>query len=83
MFLHQKTFMLEPTIGNHDQNFLDNWYSKLKPFSLSLLKDVVQFCDKTIDANTIEINTTESSLKSNVADAKKYCNNKNSKSLIL
>ena len=83
MFLHQKTFMLEPTIGNHDQNFLDNWYSKLKPFSLSLMKDVVQFCGKTIDANTIERNTTESSLKSNVADAKKYCNNKNSKSLIL
>ena len=22
--------MLERTIGNHDQNFLDNWYSKLK-----------------------------------------------------
>ena len=22
--------MLEPKIGNHDQNFLDNWHSKLK-----------------------------------------------------
>ena len=57
--------MLEPTIGNHDQNFLDNWYSKLKQFSLSLMKDIVQFCDKTIDATATEINTTESSLKSN------------------
>ena len=56
---------LEPTIGNHDQNFLDNWYSKLKQFSLSLMKDIVQFCDKTIDATTTEISTTESSLKSN------------------
>ena len=27
---------LEPTIGNHDQEFLDNWYSKQKQFSLSL-----------------------------------------------
>ena len=40
---------LEPTIGNHDQEFLDNWYSIQKPFSLSLTKDIVQFCDKTIN----------------------------------
>ena len=39
---------LEPIIGNHDQEFLDNWYSKQKQFSLSLMKDIVQFCDKTI-----------------------------------
>ena len=57
--------ILEPTIGNHDQNFLDDWYSKLKQFSLSLMKDIVQFCDETIDAATTEISTTESSLKSN------------------
>ena len=57
--------MLELTIGNHDQHFLDNWYSKLKQFSLSLMKDIVKFCDKTIDATTTKISTTESSLKSN------------------
>ena len=56
--------MLEPTIGNHEQNFLVNWYSKLKHFSLSLIKNIVQFCDKTINATTTEISTTESSLKS-------------------
>ena len=58
-------FTLETTIGNHDQNFLDNWYSKLKQFSLSLTKDIVQFCEKTIDTTTTKISTTESSLKSN------------------
>ena len=57
--------MLERTIGNHDEHFLDNWYSKLKQFSLSLMKEIVQFCDKTIDATTTEISTTETSLKSN------------------
>ena len=57
--------MLEPTIANHDQNFLDHQYSKLKQFSLSLMKDIVQFCDKTIDETTTEISTTETSLKSN------------------
>ena len=29
------------------------------------MKDVVWFCDKTIDATTTEISTTETSLKSN------------------
>ena len=57
--------MLGPTIGNHDQNFLDNWYSKLKQFVLSLMKDIIQFYDKTMDATTTEISTTETSLKSN------------------
>ena len=55
--------MLEPTIGNHNQEFLDNWYSKLKQFSLSLMEDIAQFCDKTINITTQEITTTESSLK--------------------
>ena len=54
---------LEPTIGNHDQEFLDNWHSKQKQFSLSLMKDIVQFCDKTINKTAQEIKNTESSLK--------------------
>ena len=58
--------MLEPMIGNHDQNFLDNWYSKLKQFSLLLMKDIVQFYNKTINKTTTEISTTETSLKSNI-----------------
>ena len=57
--------MLEPTIGNHDQNFLHNWSSKLKQFLLSLMKDIVQFCDITTDATTTEISTTETPLKNN------------------
>ena len=54
--------MLEPTIGNHDQEFLNSWYSKLQQFSLSLMEDNVQFCNKTINI-TQEITTTELSLK--------------------
>ena len=33
--------MLELTIGNHDQNFSDNCYSKLKQFLLSLMKEII------------------------------------------
>ena len=31
--------MVEPAIGNHKRKFLDNWYSKLRQFSLSLMED--------------------------------------------
>ena len=44
--------VLEPTIGYYDQEFLDNWYSKQKQSSLLLMKDIVQFCDKTINKRT-------------------------------
>ena len=42
---------LEPTIGNHDQEFSDTWYSNLQEFSLTLMKEIVKFCDKTISEN--------------------------------
>ena len=60
---------LEPTIGNHDQEFLDNWYSKQMQFSLSLMKDIVQFCDKTINKTAQDIKNTESSLKRNASQS--------------
>ena len=60
--------MLEPTIGNHDREFLDNWYSKLKQFSLSLMEDIVQFWNKTINKITKEMTVTESSLKTSATN---------------
>ena len=60
---------LEPTIGNHDLEFLDNWYSKQKQFSLSLVKDIVQFCNKTINKTAQDIKNTVSSLKRNTSQS--------------
>ena len=53
----------EPTIGNYDQDFIDNWYSNLKDFFLVLMEQIVLFCDKTIEETTINISNTESILK--------------------
>ena len=39
---------LEPTIENHDQELLDNWFSKLNESSLSLMKDMVKFDGESI-----------------------------------
>ena len=60
--------MPELTLGNHYQQFLDNWYSKLKRLYLSLMEDIVQFCDKTIIKKTKEITTTKQSLKASTND---------------
>ena len=57
---------LEPTIGNHDQEFLDTWYSNLQEFSLSLMKRIVKLCDKTISETAEHINSTENALKQNM-----------------
>ena len=37
---------LEPTIGNFDQEFVNNWYTNLKQFFIVLIKQIVANCDK-------------------------------------
>ena len=54
---------LEPTIGNHDKNFLDMWYSNLQEFYVILMKGIVKFWDKTTSETTKHINSTEKALK--------------------
>ena len=43
---------LEHTIGNYDQELVDTWYIKLQTFSLTLMKEIVAHCDKTIVKTT-------------------------------
>ena len=57
--------MPEPIIGNHYQFFLDNWYSSKKQFALSLLKNIDQFCGKTMTITINKINKRESYLSAN------------------
>ena len=54
---------LEPTIGNYDQEFIDNWYSNLKDFSLILVKRIVTYCKKTIEKSQTRITKIEAYLK--------------------
>ena len=57
---------LEPTLGNHDQEFLNNWFSKLNEFSLILMGDTVLYCDNTIEKTSDDIAATKTALKSAV-----------------
>ena len=54
---------LVPAIGNYDQSFIDNWYSKPKDIFLDLMEDVASFCDKTIKEANIKIDQIEGILK--------------------
>ena len=62
---------LVPTIGNYDQEFVDTWYSKLKTFSLTLMKDIKAHCDKTIVKTEDNIKDTETHLK-NIPEREEY-----------
>ena len=39
---------VEPSIGNQDRTFLENWHEKLQSFSLTQMSEVIKFCDQTI-----------------------------------
>ena len=52
-------FSLEPTIGNDDQEFINNWYSILKEFSFNLIKDIENLCGKTVEETTKNIDETQ------------------------
>ena len=55
---------LEPTIGNCDRGFFYKWYSTLKTFSLTLMKDILAHCNKTVVKTEDNIKDTETHLKS-------------------
>ena len=40
------TVYLESSIGNNDEEFLNNWNERLQTFSLTLMSDVLTFCEK-------------------------------------
>ena len=55
---------LEPTIGNFDQEFVDEGYSKLKGFLLILImKNIRTYCTKTIESTNESIKSTETTLR--------------------
>ena len=57
---------LEPTIENHNTNFLSNLYDKLQQYLLVFMKEIVTFCNKTITNVKAETENTEKNLKINI-----------------
>ena len=51
------------TIGNFHQEFVDNWFTNLKQFSIVIMKQIVAYCDKAEQKTQKSINGTEKILK--------------------
>ena len=45
---HGLSIYVEPSIGNQDEAFLETWQENLQSFSLTLMSQVITFCDQTI-----------------------------------
>ena len=50
------------TIGNNNDEFIEKWHKRLEAFSITIIEDIVEFCDKTIN----EAKITEHAVKENV-----------------
>ena len=66
----------EPTIGNFDQDFVDDWYTNLKQISIVLEKQIAAYCDKTEEKthNETKIVLKEKLKKRELRRCKKHCN---------
>ena len=58
----------KPSIGNPNHKFLGKWYTKLNDFSTYLIKNIVKFCDNTIEETSALINSTETPLIRNIRE---------------
>ena len=54
---------LEPSIGNNDEAFRAKWYQRLEEFSLTLMKDIVEYSENVKEETSAKIKTEEESLK--------------------
>ena len=64
------TIQVEPTIGNHNEEFLNKWYEKLNSFSFELMKDVVEFCKSTTTVLSTQIKEVDASIKTKIPPTK-------------
>ena len=56
---HGLSIYVEPSIGNQDEAFLETWHENLQSFSLTLMSQVITFCDQTINKVHEEIEKTK------------------------
>ena len=64
--LNRLVIDLEPSIGNHDEDFHSRWYPRLEEFSLTLMKDISEFCEKTENETATKISVEHIQLGSSL-----------------
>ena len=65
--IHSKTNKLQinltPTIGNNDNEFVDKWQKRLEEFSLTIMQDIADFCEKTIQETKQAVHVAKTKVK--------------------
>ena len=56
---HGLSIYVEPSFGNQDEAFLETWHENLQSFSLTLMSQIITFCDQTINKVNEEIEKTK------------------------
>lgn len=64
---------IDPSIGNHDEAFMNKWYNKVNNLSIELMKDTAAFCQETITSTEADIKNLEDAIKQNT-DKEEYNN---------
>ena len=59
---------LHRSIWNQDNEFIETWHGRLQSFSLTLISDVMKFCDKTTENVSEEIEKTKIELNQQLND---------------
>ena len=59
---HGLSIYVETSVGNQDEEFLETWHEKLRSFSLTLMSQVITFCDQTINKVNEEIEKIKAKL---------------------
>ena len=54
---------LTPTIGNGDDDFVEKWHKRLEEFSLTIMGDIVEFCNKTLEATRAGVEEAKSKVE--------------------
>ena len=68
-----KTY-LEPSVGNNSEEFLNNWHERLQSFSLTLMSDVLTFCEKKIETVSLKIKEMQKELNNKLENKEREKN---------
>ena len=58
---------IEPSIGNNDEQFCTQWFSRLEEFSLTLISDIIAYSEGIENSTSIKIDEETTYLKNNMS----------------
>ena len=56
---------LTPTISNNNHESIEKWHKRLEAFSITIIEDIVEFCDKTMNEAKLTEHAAKEKVKSN------------------